>query len=373
MCIGEFDLALNDFTRAMDLIDQIDAKEKEDAFYDRIYVRALTKTYAVYALKQEYQKALDIINNKLLVKHYAFPFIIPDSTWKSIEKDRELIQSRMENELLKSEGDKYLSNKQYDLAFEIYNKILTTEPNNEKVLSNISLIYLAQENYDETIKCCTRILKIFAAFKEKIRIRNMSNTFEIKILLRRAKCYEIKNEMELAEKDIEAIERLEIKNDQILKDIKSIKDKMKIRVVNSYKDSANAHMKNSQFAEALSFYDKAVALIKYSNIYNKIDLVKILLNRTGCLIKLTQYDKTFDEFEKILMILSKQKAIADIQSNIILKDELLNLEFLTYVKRAFVYSISNQIDNAINDYNNALKIKPNDMAVKVNLQKLKNS
>ena len=120
----------------------------------------------------------------------------------------------------------------------------------------------------------------------------MNNTFEIKVLLRRAKCYEIQNEMWKAEKDIESIEKLEIKNELILKDIKSIKDKLKIRVVESDKQSANDLLSKGEFAEALNFYDKAVALIKYSNIYNKIDLVKILLNRTGCLIKLTKYDKT---------------------------------------------------------------------------------
>ena len=277
----------------------------------------------------------------------------------------------MKNETLKIEGDKYLSEKQFDKAKEIYFQILSNEPNNEKVLSNLSLIYLNEKNYDEVIKCCTKIIHVFTQFKEKIKIRNMNNTFEIKVLLRRAKCYEIQNEMSKAEKDIESIEKLEIKNELILKDIKSIKDKLKIRVVESYKQSANDLLSKGEFAEALNFYDKAVALIKYSNIYNKIDLVKILLNRTGCLIKLTQYDKTYDEFEKVLMILSKQKAIADIQSNIIMKNDLLNLEFLTYVKRAFVYSTNGRVEDAIKDYESALKIKPDDSKIKDNLAKLK--
>ena len=370
MCMGDFDNALNDFKKAMDLIDQIDAKEKEDAFYDRIYVRALTKTYAVLAFKQEYQQALEIINNKLLVKSYALPFIIPEDKWKKIEKDKAMIENRMKNEQLKAEGDKFLSEKKYDQARDIYQKILETEPNNEKVLSNLSLIYLNDNNHEEVIKCCTKILQIFSKFKEKIKIRNMNNTFEIKILLRRAKCYEILNQMTKAEKDIESIEKLEIKNDLILKDIKAVKDKLKIRVVESYKQSANAHLSKGEFAEALDFYDKAVSLIKFSNIYNKVDLVKILLNRTGCLIKLTQYDKTLEEFEKILMILSKQKAIADIQSNIIMKNDLLQLEFLTFVKRAFVYTSNGKIEDAIKDYENALKIK-NDDKIKENLEKLK--
>ena len=67
------------------------------------------------------------------------------------------------------------------------------EPNNERVLSNLSMIYLFQGKYDEVIKICTQILNIFNKFKERIKIKNMNNLFEIKVLLRRAKCYEIKN------------------------------------------------------------------------------------------------------------------------------------------------------------------------------------
>ena len=371
MCLGDFDNALLDFNKAMDLIDNIDEKERSDAFYDRIYVRALTKKYAVYALRQEYDKAIDIIENKLLTKSNALPFIIPEEIWKKIEKDKEMIKFRMENDKLKIEGDNFLKEKKYDKAEEVYNKILSTESNNEKVLSNLSLIYLNQGKYDEVIQCCTKILNIFAKFKERIKIKNMNNLFEIKILLRRAKCYEIKNEMQKAEKDIYSIEKLEITNPQILKDIKLIKDKLKIHVVDTYKQQANEYQEKGLFSEALEYYEKAISVIKYSNIYNKIDLVKILLNRTACLIKLTQYDKTYMEFEKILAILSKQKAIADIQSNIVLRNDVNQLEFLTYVKRAYVYTINNRIDDAIKDYTNALTIKPGDIKIKENIEKLK--
>ena len=371
MRLGEFENALNDFNKTLELISNLDEKEKIDVFYDKINVRALTKIYAVYALKQEYQKSLEIINNKLLIKENAFPYIISNEMWKKIEDDKILITNRMENEKLKKNGDKFLNEKQYEKAEEIYNKILNNEPFNERVLSNISLIYLYQEKYENVIECCSKILKIFSQFKEKINLKNTNNLFEIKILLRRAKCYEILNDMQNAEKDIEKIEKLEITNNQILKDIKLIKDKLKIHVVNTYKEKANELLQKSNFSEALEFYDKAINVIKFSNIYNKIDLVKILLNRSACLIKLNQYEKTFELFEKIFNILSKQKAIADIQSNIVLSNEVKKLQFLTYVKRAFVYSINNKIDDAIKDYENALLLKPEDIKIKENIQKLK--
>ena len=371
MCLGEFDKALNDFNKAIDLINSIDKKERSDAFYDRINVKALSKIYAIYALKQEYQKALDVINEKLLLKEHAFPFIIPEDKWKKIEKDKKLIESRMNNEKLKEEGDNFLREKKLEKAEIIYKKILDIEPDNERVLSNLSMIYLFQGKHDEVIRICTKILQIFSKFKERIKIKNMNNLFEIKILLRRAKCYEIKNEMESAQKDVESIEKLSITNPNVLKEIKEIKDKLKIHVVDTYKQRANEHLQKQEFSEALNYYNKAIDVVKFSNIYNKIELVKILLNRTSCLIKLTQYDNTLIEFERILNILSKQKAIADIQSNIILGDEVKKLEFATLAKRAFVYTINNKIEDAIKDYNRALELRPGDIKIKENLAKLK--
>ena len=371
MCLGEFDKALNDFNKAIDLINSIDKKERSDAFYDRINVKALSKIYAIYALRQEYQKALDVINEKLLLKEHAFPFIIPEDKWKKIEKDKKLIESRMNNEKLKEEGDNFLREKKLEKAEIIYKKILDIEPDNERVLSNLSMIYLFQGKHDEVIRICTKILQIFSKFKERIKIKNMNNLFEIKILLRRAKCYEIKNEMESAQKDVESIEKLSITNPNVLKEIKEIKDKLKIHVVDTYKQRANEHLQKQEFSEALNYYNKAIDVVKFSNIYNKIELVKILLNRTSCLIKLTQYDNTLIEFERILNILSKQKAIADIQSNIILGDEVKKLEFATLAKRAFVYTINNKIEDAIKDYNRALELRPGDIKIKENLAKLK--
>jgi tetratricopeptide (TPR) repeat protein len=250
MCLGEFDLALNDFNKAIDLINAIDKKERSDAFYDRINVKALSKIYAVYALRTEYQKALDIINEKLLLKEHAFPFIIPEDKWKKIEKDKVLIESRMKNEKLKENGDKLLVQKKFEEAEKIYKEILDIEPENERVLSNLSMIYLFQGKHDEVISICTKILGIFQKFKEKIKIKNMNNLFEIKVLLRRAKCYEIKNEMYKAQKDVESIEKLSITNQNVLKEVKEVKDKLKIHVVDSYKQSANEHLSKQEFSEA---------------------------------------------------------------------------------------------------------------------------
>ena len=52
-------------------------------------------------------------------------------------------------------------------------------------------------------------------------------------------------------------------------------------------------------------------------------------------------------------------------------EEVKKLEFATLVKRAFVYSINNKIEDAIKDYNRALELRPGDIKIKENLAKLK--
>jgi len=101
-------------------------------------------------------------------------------TLVNYQRDKNLIESRMNNEKLKEEGDNYLRGKNYEKAEKIYNEILNIEPNNERVLSNLSMIYLFQGKYDEVINICSKILMIFNKFKERIKIKNMNNLFEKK-------------------------------------------------------------------------------------------------------------------------------------------------------------------------------------------------
>lgn len=54
-------------------------------------------------------------------------------------------------------------------------------------------------------------------------MRKYDNSYEIKLLLRRAKCNEKLDFLEKSQADIEMIERLEIKSESISSDIKNIK------------------------------------------------------------------------------------------------------------------------------------------------------
>jgi len=54
-------------------------------------------------------------------------------------------------------------------------------------------------------------------------MRKYDNSYEIKLLLRRAKCNEKLDHLQESQIDIEAIERLELKNEAVANEIKSIR------------------------------------------------------------------------------------------------------------------------------------------------------
>ncbi len=361
--LGEFDKALSDLDYLENLLDNLkkNTAEYSDPFYSKIKTKLFIKKYAIYAMEGQYDKSIETIE-------LIDPNFIDKKALEKINMDRKLIEQRKKNDELKLKGDEFFKSGDHEKAKELYYEILQTEKYNEKVLSNLSLIYLNKEEYQNVIKYCTEIMKVIKIFKEKINIRKYDNSFEIKILLRRAKSYEKLNNMEKAQEDIEAVERLEIKNEIIMKDIKEIKEALKMRVLNSYKDTANKFLEGGNFSESLEYYNKALSLTKY---ITKIDAVKLYLNRCACLVKLGQNDFVINECSRILTILSKQKNIALINSNIILMDNIKNLEFITYVKRAYSYNSIGKANEAIQDYTKALEIKPGDRKIIDNLNLLK--
>jgi tetratricopeptide (TPR) repeat protein len=337
--------------------------EYEDPFYKKLFVKTLIKKYALLALTGEFHKALEVMDS---LPEYSN--VLDSKTNDKITKDRKLIEQRKLNEELKTKADGLLKSGKLEEAKEAYFDILKTDPHNDKVLSNLTLLFLNMEDYENVIKYCTDILKIIKNFREKINLRKYDNSFELKILLRRAKSYEKLDQMTKAQEDIETAERLDIRNDLIHKDMSEIKESIKLRVLASYKETANKYLEKGQFSEALEYYNKAISLTKH---LNKLEAIKIYLNRCSCLVKLGQHDNVINECVRIMSILGKQKNIAIINSNLEIIENVKNLEFLTLIKRAYSYTQLENIYEATQDYEKALVLKPGDAKVIENLNVLK--
>ncbi len=370
MLLGEFDTALSDLQYLESLISGIDKSEIEEQFYQRILAKVYVKSYAIYGIKNDFKKSLEFFN-----KIKDCKILLEQKIMDKINKDQLMLENRLRVDTEKQAADELLKKGELKEAEEKYLEILKNQPENiinqnEKILSNLSLIYLNLEQYDKCILYCNDILKIIRNFKEKFAFTKYDNVFQIKILLRRAKSYEKTSDIAKAQADIEAAEKLEIRNPDVHSDINSIKNDLKLKILEKYKETANKHLEQGQFSDALEFYDKSISLAKF---LPKIDGLKLYLNRCSCLIKLGQFDNSQQECTRILSILTKQKNIAIINSNLEMLEKIKQLEFLSYVKRAFVFTQQKKVFEAIQDYNSALEIKPDEKKIKENLNLLKAS
>lgn len=370
MMLGQFDMALKDLFELESLLFAVDKRELEEQFYQKILAKVYIKLYAIYGIKNEYKKALNFI-----AKIKECQVVLETKIMEKINKDKELIEKRLNFEEAKLQADEFLKNGDLKEAEEKYLLILEESKDllinqNEKILSNLSLISLNNHQYEKCVNYCSEILKIIKNFKEKISLSKEENLFHIKILLRRAKSYEKLNDIKSSQNDIEAIERLELRNNEINKDINNIKNDLKLKILEKYKENANKLLEKGQFSDALELYDKSISLAKF---LPKLEGLKLLLNRASCLVKLGLYGNSLEEFSRILSSLGKQKNVAIINSNYELIEKIKNLEFLTYVKKAFVNTQLKKIYEAIQDYNRALEIKPEDKKIIDNLNILKAS
>lgn len=370
MLLGEFDSALSDLNYLESLMNAVDKSELEEVFYQKILVKVYMKSYAIYGIKNDFAKALELFEKIKNCKIFLDPKML-----EKINKDQHMLENRLKIEGDKQAADESLKKGELEQAEEKYLKILEEQSENiinqnEKVLSNLSLIYLNLEQYEKCILYCNDILKIIKNFKEKFSFNKYDNTLQIKILLRRAKSFEKTGEVAKAQADIEQAEKLEIRNPEIYTDINVIKNDLKMKILEKYKEQANKYLEQGQFSDALEYYDKSISLAKF---LPKIEGLKLYLNRCSCLIKLGQFENSESECSRILSQLAKQKNIAIINSNYELIDKIKQLEFLTLVKRAFVHTQQKKVFEAIQDYNSALEIKPEDKKIKENLNLLKAS
>lgn len=86
------------------------------------------------------------------------------------------------------------------------------DPHNEYALANISVIHLKKQDYEQCLEWTNKALLQIEAFHPDTKEFQQDNTLEVKLLQRRAKCYEIKEEYELAKQDLDRAMMLDREN-----------------------------------------------------------------------------------------------------------------------------------------------------------------
>jgi hypothetical protein len=61
----------------------------------------------------------------------------------------------------------------------MYKELLEMSPDNEKIISNLSLITFQKGEFDKALNHCTKVLKIIKSLKEKINFKKYDSSFEV--------------------------------------------------------------------------------------------------------------------------------------------------------------------------------------------------
>ena len=117
--------------------------------------------------------------------------------------DVENIRNRQKSMDEKLQGDIYFARNLLTDALKAYEKAIELDPNNEYAISNIGVIHLKREDYDKCFEYTEKALDIIELFQYDTKEFMPDNVLEVKLLQRRAKCYEIKNEFEKAKEDLD--------------------------------------------------------------------------------------------------------------------------------------------------------------------------
>ena len=124
-------------------------------------------------------------------------------------KDIKVCQDRQASSKVKQDGDWEFYKERLDEAMVKYEEALVEDKENEYAISNIGLIHLKKREYEQCIDMSTKALTIIENFQSETKSFQTNNALEVKILLRRAKCFESLNEMEKAKIDLDKLLLLE--------------------------------------------------------------------------------------------------------------------------------------------------------------------
>ena len=204
------------FTACIDECDEIQQKIKalpeaelkeDEAYYTKLQARSHLKRGAAYAWCSQYDAAIYDLK-----KAMEYKGIFTEEETNTMSDDIDTIELRKKSQEIKLQGDILFARNMLNESLEAYFKALELEPTNEYAMSNIGVIYLKRQDYDNCEKFSTMALEVIDGFHADTREFQNDNTLEIKLLQRRAKCLEVKEDFEKAKEDLDRAHMLDKEN-----------------------------------------------------------------------------------------------------------------------------------------------------------------
>ena len=107
----------------------------------------------------------------------------------------------------------------------------------------MGVIYLKKIDYDNCINVSNKALDLVNNFQNETKSFASNSVLEVKILLRRAKSYEMREDWELAKEDLDKVLLMEPQNSEARSSLKVIQAKLDDVMFNRYREEGNEFLK----------------------------------------------------------------------------------------------------------------------------------
>jgi tetratricopeptide (TPR) repeat protein len=193
-------------------------------FYTKIMARAHVKRAAALVWASKLEESL--LDFDTVLNNPAYCQILGDKDCATLHKDKARVQIRMRSNEIKAEGDKCFYHEDLESAYNKYKEAIEADQENEYALANISVIHLKRLEYAESIDFAGQALSIVNNFQSETKLFAGNNVLEVKLLLRRAKSFEMQSQWELAKQDLDKVLMLEPKNSEAASALKQVTSKL---------------------------------------------------------------------------------------------------------------------------------------------------
>jgi tetratricopeptide (TPR) repeat protein len=339
---------------------------------EKVYLRTLI----CYAMKGEFGHYEELA--KLLIQEK----FLQDSQKKMVKKDLEKVTLRKEAILKKDHCDQLLKDGQYKQAAESYREVIEAYPEealNERLLSNLSLCELKLDNSESCVKLCSQAIDLiqkklsrhFAQY-EKSKHNEYYRAILVKSYYRKAQSFFKSGLTKECEENLREILLIDEKNEEARSLKRDIEKRRNFDEAQSAKTNADGLLKDGNNQEALEEYK--VALTKYDQMEQPVEYASVLLNMTICHTALDQVDEVISDCIKGLRVTAKQsRAVIKFEKTRLTLEEqnkLTQLELRFYMRKGNAFLKKGQIYHAKADFEEAMKLAPDNKEIRQSLDKI---
>lgn len=261
--------------------------KEDELFFTKMKARAYLKRGGANAWLSQFDQAVDDLGEAMKFKQ-----VFNDVQRGDMEADIADIRRRKDSQETKLQGDICFARNNLDESLKHYTKAIEIDPLNEYALSNIGVIYLKRQNYDECLKYTNTSLQLIEEFHNDTREFNKETNLEVKLLQRRAKCYEQAENWVDAKNDLDKALMYDNQNPAVIASQKKVQEKLNTIQFGEYREEGNKCVKTKEFSKALEFYEKCLRITRKTT---TLDNLAIYVNKVACLLALEKFSQVVTE------------------------------------------------------------------------------